>query len=291
MKSRTLKYLVAEGWRGTRRHRGLSTASVVTMAACLSILGVFLLASYNVDRVLAGLEDRKSVVIYLKDSVGEEDRPALEERLRMHPAVTGAEFVSKDEAWERFQGSVNVAGLMEALRTNPLPDAYRLTLDPGQRDAATIHSLSTEISHWDEVDEVVSGGPWVQELDRVGRAAFLFTLAIGIAVAISIIAIMANTVRLTILARKDLVEIMKHVGASEAFIRIPFLSEGVIQSFFASMLAVGLLFAGTVFLGREVSGVAFLSPIWLGGFVVLAVFLGFCGSALSVRGVLRQVGL
>ena len=128
-------------------------------------------------------------------------------------------------------------------------------------------------------------------LTGVGRAAFLFTLAVGIAVAISIIAIMANTVRLTILARKDLVAIMKHVGASETFIRIPFLSEGVIQSFLAAVVAVVLLFAGTALLERQVTGVAFLSPLWLGGFVALAVFLGLCGSALSVRGVLRQVGL
>ena len=291
MKWRTLKYLWAEGFRGIQRHRTMSFTAIATMVASLLVLGVFLLTSYNVRSVLDDLEGRKEVMVYLTDAVTQEEREMIEERLGLHPAVSGFRFISKEEAWETFATSVDAERLLEAVGANPLPNSYELKLHPDKDTAPIINSLAAEVRGWDEVEDVVTGGPWVAQLDRFARAVLLFTLVVGVAVALSIVAIVANTVRLTVFARADLIDIMKSVGASETFIRIPFLSEGLIQSFFAGAAALGILYGATVFLSTKISGVVFLSPQWMAGFLGAALILGLAGSAISVRHVLNRVGL
>jgi len=266
-----------------RRHRGLALTAVVTMTASLLVLGVFLVTSYNVRSVLTGLENR--------DGLTPTDMEMVEKRLEMHPAVESVQFVSREEAWDEFAREMDIEGLQETLGGNPLPDAYRLTLDPEHRDAETILSMQREISAWDEVDEVLAGGDWVGRLDTFAHSVLWFTLAIGLAVGLSIVAIVSNTVRLTVLARQDLIHIMRIVGASEGFIRVPFLSEGVVQALVAGMLALGGLYGATHLIAGRVVGVTFLSPLWCLGFLMLAVCLGLIGSVVSVRHVLRQVNL
>lgn len=291
MKPKTLRYLTGEGVRGMQRHRGLTMTAVVTMTASLLVLGVFLLTSYNIRQVIRGLDTRKEVTVYLNEGLNPEDLQMFERRIKLHPAVAGVEFVSKEEAWNDFSSSMNVDGLLEAVGDNPLPDAYRLQLKPDMRDAATITSLVEEIRLWDEVEEVLSGGEWVGRLDHFARSVQLFTLGIGIAIALSIIAIVSNTVRLTVVARQDLIHIMRVVGASEGFIRVPFLSEGILQALSAGVLSLGCLYLATNLMSGRFHGIEFLSPVWCAGFLLLAVALGLLGSAVSVRHVLRQVNL
>ena len=291
MSLRTFRYLFAEGVRGTGRHRTLTFTAVVTMTASLLVLGVFLVTSFNVRRVLGELENRKEVMIFLSDGATAEDRALFEERLALHPAVAGQRFVSKDEAWTEFATEMGVADLESVVGGNPLPDAYYLVLKPESRDAATIDGLAAEVRNWDEVDEVVTGGEWVSRLDSFAHSILFFTLVVGVAVALSIVVIVASTVRLTVVARHDLIHIMKSVGASEGFIRLPFLSEGMFQSAIAGVVALGLLFGGTMLLADRVAGFTFFSPVWCAGFLGLSVLLGLVGSGLSVRHVLRQVGL
>jgi len=291
VKPRTFRYLAGEGLRGIRRHRGLTATAVVTMTASLLVLGVFLITSYNVRRVIQGLEGRKEVMVYLKDGLKPSDLALLEDRAKLHPVIAGLTFVSREEAWEEFSAQMKVEGLLEAVGGNPLPDAYRLELKPEGRNAADIAALSAELSQWDEVDEVLSGGEWVGRLDEFARSVLLFTAAIGIAVGLSIVAIVSSTVRLTVVARQDLIHIMRVVGASEGFIRIPFLSEGVLQAFFAGLLALGALYGATRVVASRFQGVEFLSPAWCGGFLLAAVLLGLVGSSFSVRHVLRQANI
>jgi cell division transport system permease protein len=291
MSPRTMRYLTAEGVRGMRRHRGLTVTAVVTMTASLLVLGVFLITSYNVKQVIKELDSRKEVMVYLLDGLTPEDYTLFESRARLHPAVQTVRFVSREEAWDEFSQSMNVDGLLETVGGNPLPDSYRIDLKMESRDAATIGALSEELRTWQEVDEVLSGGEWVGRLDSFARSVLWFTAAIGIAVGLSIIAVVSNTVRLTVVARQDLIHIMRVVGASEGFIRVPFLSEGVLQALMAGVFSLGGLYLATRLVAEKLSGVEFLSLAWCGGFLALAVVLGLLGSAMSVRHVLRQVNL
>ena len=98
------------------RHRGLTFTAVITMTASLMVLGLFLLTSYNVRQAIRSLEDRKEVVIYLRDDLTPEDYSLFENRIRMHPAVTSVQFVSREEAWEKFSESMNIEGLEKLVR-------------------------------------------------------------------------------------------------------------------------------------------------------------------------------
>jgi len=291
MKPRTLRYLMVEGARGIRRHRGLTVTAILTMTASLLVLGVFLVTSYNVRRAIRNLESRKEVMVYLKDGLKPSDLKLFETRAKLHPAVETLTFISREEAWAVFSQSMKVEGLQEAVGGNPLPDAYQIELKPERRNAFTISALSEEVATWDEVEEVFSGGEWVGRLDQFARSVLLFTAAIGLAIGLSIIAIVSNTVRLTVVARQDLIHIMRVVGASESFIRVPFLSEGVLQALIAGLLSLAGLWGTTQFVGARFGGVEFLSPLWCFGFLSLAVLLGLLGSAFSVRHVLRQANI
>ena len=291
MKPRTLRYLMLEGARGIRRHRGLTFTAILTMTASLLVLGVFLVTSYNVRRAISSLESRKEVMVYLKDGLKPSDLKLFENRAKQHPAVQSLTFISREEAWQTFSQSMKLENLQEAVGGNPLPDAYRVELKPERRNAFTIDTLSDEFLGWQEVEEVFSGGEWVGRLDRFAHSVLLFTAAIGIAIGLSIIAIVSNTVRLTVVARQDLIHIMRVVGASEGFIRVPFLSEGVLQALIAALLALGGLWGTTQFVGSRFGGVEFLSASWCFGFLSLAVLLGLLGSAVSVRHVLRQANI
>ena len=280
-----------EGARGIRRHRGLTFTAILTMTASLLVLGVFLVTSYNVRRAISSLESRKEVMVYLKDGLKPSDLNLFENRAKLHPAVQSLTFISREEAWQAFAESMKLEGLQEAVGGNPLPDAYRVELKPERRNAFTIDTLSDEFLGWQEVEEVFSGGEWVGRLDRFAHSVLLFTAAIGIAIGLSIIAIVSNTVRLTVVARQDLIHIMRVVGASEGFIRVPFLSEGVLQALIAALLALAGLWGTTQFVGSRFGGVEFLSVSWCFGFLSLAVLLGLLGSAVSVRHVLRQANI
>lgn len=291
MKPRTLRYLMLEGARGIRRHRGLTFTAILTMTASLLVLGVFLVTSYNVRRAISSLESRKEVMVYLKDGLKPSDLKLFENRAKQHPAVQTLTFISREEAWQTFSQSMKLENLQEAVGGNPLPDAYRIELKPERRNAFTIDTLSNEFLGWQEVEEVFSGGEWVGRLDRFAHSVLLFTAAIGIAIGLSIIAIVSNTVRLTVVARQDLIHIMRVVGASEGFIRVPFLSEGVLQALIAALLALIGLWGTTQFVASRFGGVEFLSVSWCFGFLSLAVMLGLLGSAFSVRHVLRQANI
>ena len=291
MKPRTLRYLMLEGARGIRRHRGLTFTAILTMTASLLVLGVFLVTSYNVRRAISSLESRKEVMVYLKDGLKPSDLKLFENRAKQHPAVQTLTFISREEAWQTFSQSMKLENLQEAVGGNPLPDAYRIELKPERRNAFTIDTLSNEFLGWQEVQEVFSGGEWVGRLDRFAHSVLLFTAAIGIAIGLSIIAIVSNTVRLTVVARQDLIHIMRVVGASEGFIRVPFLSEGVLQALIAALLALAGLWGTTQFVSSRFGGVEFLSVSWCFGFLSLAVMLGLLGSAFSVRHVLRQANI
>ncbi|HET9235240.1 MAG TPA: permease-like cell division protein FtsX, partial [Candidatus Eisenbacteria bacterium] len=255
MKPRTLRYLMLEGARGIRRHRGLTFTAILTMTASLLVLGVFLVTSYNVRRAISSLESRKEVMVYLKDGLKPSDLKLFENRAKQHPAVQTLTFISREEAWQTFSQSMKLENLQEAVGGNPLPDAYRIELKPERRNAFTIDTLSNEFLGWQEVEEVFSGGEWVGRLDRFAHSVLLFTAAIGIAIGLSIIAIVSNTVRLTVVARQDLIHIMRVVGASEGFIRVPFLSEGVLQALIAALLALAGLWGTTQFVASRFGGV------------------------------------
>jgi septal ring factor EnvC (AmiA/AmiB activator) len=201
--------------------------------------------------------------------------------------VTGVRYVSREEAWRRFEEEMGETGLLEALGGNPLPESFELDLAPAARLYTGMQRIAQESQSVPGVGEAVFGGEWVRRLDRLLAAARLANALAGLLVGLSVIFIISHTIRLTVLAKRDLIEILHVVGASGAFVRLPFVVEGILQSAAAGGLALGLLAVAHRIAAPRLPGLLYLSGTQIGLFLGFAALMGAIGSALAVRGTTR----
>ena len=284
-------YLLREGLRQFLRSPSLSASAVVAMTASLAVLGLFALVSRNLTHVLEGVEQRKQMSVFLEDGISEEDRLAAEAKLRGIRGVMGLRYVSREEALQQFEKEMGESGLIEALGANPLPASYEMEMAPAARTFTEMERVAAEAGAIDGVEESVYGGEWVRRLDRLLGAIRLASAMAGLLVGLSVIIVISHTIRLTVLAKRDLIEILRLVGASRAFIRLPFVIEGVLQSTAASLLALGLLAVTHRAAAPRLPGLQYLSLEQALLLTAFAAAMGSVGSLIAVRGTSRILEL
>src|SRR6185503_1508732 len=211
-----------------RHHRGLAYTAMLSLTAALSLSGFFLLLTHNARLALSAIGDRREMVVYLRDDVTDEKRQQLMTRLNeLYGATT---YVSKDQAWKEFGEQVGDPSLLESVGDNPLPASLRLHLKPELLNHAAMGEAAKQVLQFPEVEDVRYGAEWVQRLDDVSASLVRGTLIIGIFVALAILFVIYNTIRLTVLALRPQVEIMSRLGASDRFITTPFLFEAMFEA-------------------------------------------------------------
>ena len=290
MSGDNFRYFLKEALSAFSRHKAMSAAALITMAAALGVLVLFLVVSVNVDEVVRDVEERKQIVVYLMDHVSESDTKLLQNSLEGMAGVAEVQYISRDQAWEEFRAELDDDELLEAVDTNPLPGSFRILLADQAKAAAEMETMVEQISQFPGIEDVQYGAEWVRRLDDLTVTMTIANLLIGLVVSLCVIFVISNTIRLTVLARRDLIEIMKLVGATENFIRAPFLMEGVAQGLAAGVLALLLIFFGQKAAEARLVGLVFLHVPQILGFLLFSAFLGWCGSFLSLRSILRRVG-
>ena len=281
-------FFVREAWRSFRRHRGLGMTAIFSLTATLTLSGLFVLLSHNADNALRWVGDRREMVIYLKDDTSETRRAALIESLtRLYGTTT---YVSKEQAWKEFSEQIGDAVLLEAVGTNPLPSSLRVRLRPELLNAAAMEEAAKQVGQFAEVEDVRYGSEWVRRLDDLGAGLRRGTLAIGVLVALAIVFVIYNTLRLTVLARRQQVEIMSRLGATDRFIATPFVIEAMFEAGLAAVLALGVLLTFKQAVSAQVTGVVFLPPLGSLAFLGVAVALAWLASLIALSRVLRAVG-
>lgn len=277
-----------EAWRSFAAHRGLASTAIFSLTAALALCGVFLLLSHNAQQALRAVGDRREMIIYLKDDVSDAEVQALQEKIReLYGTPT---FVSRAQAWEEFSQQVGDPELLQAVDTNPLPASLRVKLRPALLNFTAMEAAAKQVVEFPEVEDVRYGGEWVRRLDEVSSALHRGTLFAGALVAIAIIFVLYNTLRLTVLARRHQVEIMSRLGATDRFVAMPFLLEAVLETFVASLLALGLLFVLHQALAPRIVGLSFLPLTWCAAFVGGAMVLAWFASGWALNRILRTVG-
>jgi len=281
-------FFVREAWRSFRQHRGLGMTAIFSLTAALTLCGLFVLLSHNADSALRLIGDRREMVIYLKDDTSETRRAALIESLtRLYGTTT---YVSKEQAWKEFSAQVGDPVLLEAVGTNPLPSSLRVHLRPELLNASSMEEAARQVGQFTEVEDVRYGAEWVRRLDELGAGLRRGTLAIGVLVALAIVFVTYNTLRLTVLARRQQVEIMSRLGATDRFIATPFVMEAMFEAAVASLLALGVLLTFKQAVSAQVTGVVFLPPLGALAFLGAAVALAWLASLIALSRVLRAVG-
>ncbi len=245
------------GLRGVRATPLVFAASVSTMAGGLLVLAGYLLVVQNLREVLVRYGDDLSLVAFLP--AGESPEPGAAERLLERvggfQGVAGVRYVPADRALERLRADLGPdASILDGLDRNPLPASLEIEVTEDRRDPEKLRTLVALIGAEPEIDEVRYGEDWVEGYARVVRLAEWLGLGLGLALVGILGAIVAGTVRLTVHARADEIQIQRLVGASGLFVRLPFYLEGALQGVVSAALALlalyGLWALGLSFLGE-----------------------------------------
>lgn len=281
-------FYLREAARSFRQHRGLAYTAIFSLTAALTLCGLLLLLTHNARMALHTLGDRREMVVYLKDGIAASERDVLIGRLTdLYGSVT---YVSKEEAWREFGRQIGDPTLLDAVEDNPLPASLRVKLKPELLNPNAMEITARQISQFPEVEDVRYGQEWVRRLDDLGATLVKGTLAVGITVAIAIIFILYNTIRLTVLARRQHVQIMSRLGASDTFIATPFVLEAMFEAALSAFLALALIFGLQQALAARVVGLVFLSPMMALAFFGTAVACAWFAAMLALSRVLRSVG-
>ncbi len=285
-----INYFLSEALNAFSRHKAMSFAALITMAAALGVFALFLFVTVNVDQVVRDVEERKQIIAYLTDDTAESDTQLLKSSLEGMAGIASVQYVSKEQAWEEFREELDDEELLAAVDRNPLPASFRISLTEDAKAALEMETLVGQISKFPGVEEVQYGEEWVKRLDDLTVTLTIANLMIGLVVSLCVIFVISNTIRLTVIARRDLIEVMKLVGATEGFIRAPFLIEGIAQGLAAGVLALLIILVGERAAETRLSDLAYLRPAQILGFLLFSSFLGWVGSFLSLRSVLRRIG-
>ena len=290
MKISTFEYFVREAFISMRRNGLMSVASVSTMALSLFILGMFLILVLNLTHLASALESQVQISVYLQDGLSEYEHREIGTRITKMQGVNQVLFVTKAEAMKRFQERLGEQkNLLNALgETNPLPNAFEVKVDKPEQ----VKAVAKAIGEIKGVENAKYGQEVIEQLFALTKLIRTFGLVLIILLALAAIFIIANTIRLTVFARRKEIGIMKYVGATDSFIRWPFLIEGVMLGIGGALLAV-LILSQTygLLVERIYESLAFLPLLPQYPFIlqisvlllVVGMAVGALGSAVSLR--------
>lgn len=242
MRGSSLGYLIKEGGRNLLQNKMMSMAAIGVLMACLLLIGSFGLLTVNVNAIIGYVEGQNELVVILREDLSLEEAQALGEQIRAVPNVAEVTFVSKDEGLQTWLEDMGTGEqIYDWLSAdNPLPHTYTLKV----ADIADLELTVMELAGLTGVDKVNAATGVAESLQSL-RQALWWTGAVitGILVAVSVL-IISNTIRLTVFNRRRELNIMKYVGATDGFIRLPFLSEGVLLGLISASLAFLLIWGG-----------------------------------------------
>jgi cell division transport system permease protein len=280
--------LVRSALRGFASSPLTSGVAVVTIAVTLVLVGAFALLVANMEAVLGRFGDALRVTAFLEDGLDADAQRALATSAEALEGVESVSLVSREEALERFRRGVGRgAALLEGLSENPLPASLEISLAPQLRSSEGLARVADAVAQLPGVSDVASGRDWVEGYLR--GVALVRGVGAGLAVilALASLLIIANTIRLAVLSRRDELEILSLVGASRSYVAAPFLMEGWLQGALGGALALGALYA---IFRLVLPGLEFGLELVLGGvaprFFELreALALVLAGSALGLFG-------
>lgn len=289
-----MRLLVREALQAIRRAPLLSALSITTIGFSLYAVGLFALVAVNLREALRTVEERVEVVAYLLRGTPPEAIAQASQDIAAFPEVARVTFVSEDEALKRARLElVEFRDAYRDLSVNPLPASLEIQLKDGYRNSEHTSAVAGRLKGYGFIDDVRYGREWIEKLDRLRNIAGVVGLTIGLAFASVAVVIIGVTIRITVLQRAREIAIMRLVGATNGFIRGPFLLEGMLKGLLGGFVAIALsygtylLFRGQVELAT--SGIVFLNPGQVGLGVVFGVMIGLAGSLVSVGRHLRNV--
>lgn len=294
MKISTSEYIVRETMISLKRNSWMSFASIGTVAVSLFVLGMFLILVVNMNRMVASLESQVEISVYIRDEVSDSGVHALEERITQMQGVESVKYVDRETAMKRFRERLgDQQFLLDSLgETNPLPNSFEVRiLRPDM-----VRTAAEAIAEMPGVETAKYGQDVVEHLFDITRLVRLFGLALMFVLAMATLFIISNTIRLTVFARRKEIAIMKYVGATDWFIRWPFLLEGIVLGCLGGIVAAIVLRGAYRVIAAKIYDTLAFFPLLpenpflhyvTAAILICGMFVGALGSTISLKKFLK----
>lgn len=283
-------HAVREALAAVGRAPLLTALSAAMVALALYVVGLFAVATHNLHQALERIEERVEVVVYVRDDVQEEEVGTLQQELLAMEEVRSLRYVSKEEALNQARVDLpEFEDLFQDLDVNPLPASVEIELEPGFRTPTGVSRVADRAGAYPFVEDVRYGREWVDRLHLLRRIGGITTAVLGTAFAVVAALIIATAVRIALFARREEIYVMKLVGATNGFIRRPFLLEGALTGLAGGLLAAGLTHASFLAVSRLIFRLEWIPLEWVVIGVSAGGLFGLLASAFAIRRYLREV--
>lgn len=300
MTGSSVRYLFKEGFRNTWSNRMMSIASICVLMSCLVLIGCASMIFLNIESLLGRIEEENVVMVYIKDGTSDADITAMGTQLKDIDNVKEVEFVPKEDAWAEQLATMDDAQAQfftEISSDIPLPDAYKVTVD----DLSYFDQTVDQIEKLNNIDTIRENKDLAEKLVTIRHGVEVISIVIvAVLLAISVF-IISNTIKLTVYSRRLEISIMKSVGATNSFVRLPFVVEGMILGIISGVVSLGLVWAFYEFAIHQFSDLLtslqldalnfadYALPM-LGIFVAIGIITGVGGALISMGRYLNKEG-
>ena len=300
MSSSSVKYLIKEGFRNIWSNRMMSIASIAVLMSCLVMIGSASMLFVNIESLLGKIEEENVVMAFVEDGTSDADLEVMKEELENISNVKDVDFQSKEDAWEEQLNTMEEAqaeffqGLSKDI---PLPDAYKVTID----DLSIFDETVEKVKGVNHVETVRENKELAEKLVTIRQGVTVIPIVIvAVLFAISMF-IISNTIRLTVYSRRLEISIMKSVGATNGFVRLPFVVEGMILGILSGVISLFLVFGIYQLVGVQFKDLfdsiqLKLVDFWdyavymLLAFIGIGILSGVGGSMITMRKYLNKEG-
>jgi len=284
----SLIFSINEGFKGFVKARLATTLSVSSITLTIFLTGLFVVFTINLQSWLGFLREKIEIELFIETGSTEKEIEELKNKISKLEEVKDIEYISKDDAAKRFEEEFG-QNVYEVLEFNPFPPSIIIHLNEGFQNPVEISKLKNRLELFANVDEVFYKKPLLEKIDKYIKIAYILGILVGIAIIIIAIGLIFNTIRLTIYARKDMIHIMRLVGATEGFIRKPFLVEGIIQGFLGGSLASLAIYYSLKLVQVYIYPYVVSDSLVFIGLVLFSMIIGFFSAYLSVGKYIRII--
>lgn len=292
-----VRYSFAQAKKNVIRNGLMTIASLFTISSCLIILGLFTIITLNVNNISDQVKDQCEVQLFLTQDASDERIQAIKNEIDSLPNVKESELFTKEDMLnfakeDMFEGKEDLLTGFEG-DENPFSNSYKITLKDIEKTSETVDELKAlnDVDHVENKQDVVNT---VVSVSNIVKKLSLFVMVLLLIIAIVII---ANTVKLTVFNRRKEINIMKYIGATDRFIRVPFILEGMLIGFIGALISFGLISWGYISLLKYVEAYQFnmfevisyrtIAPVIAVLFVAVGCLIGIVGSVFSMRKYLK----
>jgi len=274
----------------------LSAVTIITIALSILIVSAFALFFTNANNVMNYWGKGVKIMAYLKPGISQKNLLDIKRKIQGIYGIQDVNFISKEEAFKRLKEQMKrQSSILMNLNENPLPDAFEISIIASSQRGEKVEEIATKIESLPSIEDLEYGQKWLERFTNIFDLFRLAGYAMGGIVLMAAVFIVANTIRLVIYTRREEIEIMRLVGASEKFIKGPFYIESIIQGTLGGIIGIAVLFITFKLIVSNVEhsfkhgllNISFLSPEFYFGIILCSMFVGWLGCYISIKQFLK----